>query len=342
MTRKDALIAAKIIVGGLMITLAAGLSGMDAASAEPVIAALLTDGTAWMTDFGNALGKVLAERDITLRVVAPATPLPESQAEKLAELNKGDAAVLLVWPASPIEPGASFKGVSLDKPLLLLGPDAPESGRKVAISPDPEALGHLFADLIRQCVPDGLLIGVLNRRNDDPCLKTLRKALEDELKAGEITPRQIMEDNGDPGAARENARELLEKHPELAGYVAVEPYHLNALTSAATETKRAGYVGIVGTGWPKTVGEALEKGFVNGVVYPDVQALTDTLAPMIRAAATADNAFAWPESGRVAMPLSTRFTPKPYGITEMLHGLPGDWNIKAPADKPQPPARKFD
>ena len=324
------------------VLLGTGLLAADPAAAAPTEAAFLTDGTAWMTDFGNALARSLAEQEITLQVVPPATPLPEAQAEKLAELEKSGASVLIVWPANPFEAGATFKNGKPGKPVLLLGADAPDSGRKAAITVDPEVLGRLFADLVRQCVPEGLLIGLLARHLDDPWVESLRKTLTEELQGSEIQVRQVVEDKGDPGAARENARELLEKHPELAGYVAVEPYQLTALAAAAADAKRAGYVGLTGTGWPETLGEPLEKGFVNGVVYPDVKALAALLAPMIRAAAAGDSAFAWPESGQTAMPLATRFTPKPYGVTEMLHGLPGNWDIKAPAGKTEPPAGKFD
>ena len=152
----------------------------------------------------------------------------------------------------------------------------------------------------------------------------------------------VAEDGGDPGTARENARELLEKHPELAGYVGTEPYHLTALAAAATDAKRNGYVGLVGMGWPENLGEPLEKGFINGVVFPNPQALASVLIPMIRAAASGDGSYAWPESGKVAMPLATRFVPKPYGVTEMIHGLPGNWNIKSPEGKPEPSPGKFD
>lgn len=326
----------------LPILLGAGLFPADGLAADPAEAVFLTDGTAWMSDFGNALAQSLEEQGITLRVVPSATPLPEAQAEKLMELEKSSASVLIVWPANPFEAGATFKNGRPGKPLLLLGADVPDSGRKAAIVVEPETLGRVFAGLIRQCVPEGLLICMLTRHKDDPWIASLRKSLKEALQADEIVVRQEAEDRGDPGVARENARELFEKHPELAGYVAVEPYELTAVAAAAADTRRAGYVGLVGTGWPGTLGEPLEKGFINGVVSPDVRALAALIAPMIRAAAAEDGTFAWPESGQTAMPLATRITPKPYGLTEMLHGLPGNWDIKVPAGKPEPPAGKFD
>ncbi|HPU98061.1 MAG TPA: substrate-binding domain-containing protein [Candidatus Hydrogenedentes bacterium] len=331
------------IIGLLACTALPGfVDAADSAAPAPVTAVFLTDGQGWMVDFGKALSAALAEENITLRVAAPALPLPESQSEKLRELNGEDVSVLLVWPANPVEPKKTFDGATLSKPVILLGTDAPASGRKAAVTIAPEALGQKFAELIRQCVPDGLLIGMLARKQDAAGMDTLRKTLEEGLKEGEITLRQIAEDGGDPGAARENARELLEKHPELAGYVGMEPYHLTALAAAATDAKRNGYVGLVGMGWPETLGEPLEKGFINGVVFPNPQELASVLVPMIRAAASGDGSYAWPESGKVAMPLATRFVPKPYGVTEMIHGLPGNWNIKLPEGKPEPSPGKFD
>jgi len=129
--------------------------------------------------------------------------------------------------------------------VLTQDSDAPESDRAVYLGADNRAAGRQAGELIKKALPQGGKIMVFVGKREVQNAKDRFEGLKESLQGSKLVILDLMTDDADPGNARSNAYEALNKNPDIAGMVGLWSYNGPAIVQALRPQGKLGKIQVV-------------------------------------------------------------------------------------------------
>jgi len=149
---------------------------------------------------------------------------------------------------SPIDPAAQqtvINNAAKRALVLTQDSDAPESDRAVYLGADNRAAGRQAGELIKKALPQGGKIMVFVGKREVQNAKDRFEGLKESLQGSKLVILDLMTDDADPGNARSNAYEALNKNPDIAGMVGLWSYNGPAIVQALRPQGKLGKIQVV-------------------------------------------------------------------------------------------------
>jgi ribose transport system substrate-binding protein len=103
--------------------------------------------------------------------------------------------------------------------------DAPDTDRALYLGADNRAAGRQAGELIKKALPHGGKIMVFVGKREVQNAQERFEGLKESLQNSKVVIVDLMTDDADPGTARANAYETLNKVPDIAGMVGLWSYN---------------------------------------------------------------------------------------------------------------------
>ena len=183
--------------------------------------------------------------DVEVEFRIPGSGSAAEQRRILEDLLAKGVDGIAVSPVDPDNQTALLDAAAERALLVTQDSDAPKSRRKCYIGTDNFAAGVQAGEMIKEALPGGgkimVFVGKKDAQNARDRFAGIRKALEG-------SPVEILDlrtDDTDTVRAKNNARDALVNHPDLAGLVGLWNYNGPAILSAVRDAGKAGRVKIV-------------------------------------------------------------------------------------------------
>jgi ribose transport system substrate-binding protein len=175
-------------------------------------------------------------------------PIPPSAEEQISIIESLVARKISGIAISPIDPLALVDAInraSTQALVITQDSDSPSSSRAFYIGTDNFAAGRQAGELILEALPSGgkvaIFVGSLETDNARERTRGIRHA----LASSDVEIVGILIDRTDRLIATENARQIIDEHPDLAGAIGLWSYNGPILRNAVAEAGKSGQIKIV-------------------------------------------------------------------------------------------------
>ena len=202
--------------------------------------------------------------------------------------------------------------------VITMDTDAPESDRKVYIGLDNYAAGWLAGELVKEALPDGgeVIIFVGNMSQDNArlrrqgvidCLidrgkdRSRYDAPSEVVRGVHFTILATLTDGFDFSKAKQNAADMLTRHPEVDAMVGLFNYNAPMIVEELIRAHRLDHVKVVGFGVDEHTLSGIKSGSIHGTVVQNPYEYGYRSIKVLHALKRGDTSVI-PESGFIDIP----------------------------------------
>ncbi len=206
----------------------------------------------------------LANVDVNFQMAFGGTAIEQERYINEA-LQRGTDAIA-ISPVDPVGAKKAINNAAKRVPVITQDSDSPDSNRLLYLGADNKAAGRQAGELMKQALPKGGKIMAFVGKKDMQNSKERFEGLKEALQGSNVEVIDLMVDNNDRVLAKDNATEVMKKHPDIAGMVGLWSYNGPAILEAVKNANKAGKIKIVAFDEEKATLDGIKEGSIFGSV----------------------------------------------------------------------------
>jgi ribose transport system substrate-binding protein len=255
-------------------------------NSRPVVALLVGGPNPYWQTVIHGARDAAKDHNVELKVFVPEAG-GSDQTRQLMLIDPATVDGIAISPLQPDEQTRTISRLASITNVVTYDNDAPQSLRHLHVGANNYIAGRLCGDLVREALPNGgtlaIFVGDNVRENSrlriEGLIDALKGAKQDpssdfkpptgSTEAGDYTIVDIFLDSNIAEKCKENAREALEKYPDLKGFVTLYGYNAPMCLEALDEADKLGKVKLVAFDEYEPTLKGIESGHVFATVVQD-------------------------------------------------------------------------
>jgi len=263
-----------------------GARAKSVPTTRPVIAFVVGGPNPYWQTVIHGARQAAKEHNVELKLFVPEAG-GSDQTRQLMLIDPATVDGIAISPLQPDEQTRTISRLASITKVVTYDNDAPQSLRHLHVGANNYVAGRLCGDLVRQALPDGgtlaIFVGDNVRENSrlriEGLIDALKEAKQDpssdfkpptgSVEAGDYTIVGTFLDGNLAEKCKANAKEALEKYPDLKGIVTLYGYNAPMCLEALDEAGKLGKVQVVAFDEYEPTLKGIEAGNVYATVVQD-------------------------------------------------------------------------